>query len=72
MTFQDLQKQALQLSSRDKWQLVRVLLDSLEGETPPVQRGNLSQLRGIARSSAAAADGSPEDAYLDYLTQKYQ
>jgi hypothetical protein len=72
MTLQELQKQALQLSTSDRWQLVQTLLKSLERETcPNLKRGNLSRLRGIAKSLAATeADG--EESYVTYLTEKYQ
>ncbi|WP_251955693.1 hypothetical protein [Nostoc commune] len=52
MTLQNLQKQALQLSTSDRWQLVQTLLESLQHETRGLQnKGNLSRLRGIAKSS---------------------
>ncbi len=73
MVLQELQKQALQLSISDRWQLVQTLLESLKREThPKLKQGNLSRLRGIAKSSAAIGDlGSKED-YVTYLTDKYQ
>jgi hypothetical protein len=44
-------KQALQLPISDRWQLVQTLLESLKRETHPMpQRGNMSRLRGIAKS----------------------
>ncbi|NJN91769.1 MAG: hypothetical protein HC878_16330, partial [Leptolyngbyaceae cyanobacterium SL_5_14] len=49
MTLHELRKQALQLSTGDRWQLVEVLLESLKQEVQPqIKRGNLSRLRGIA------------------------
>ena len=52
MTSQELQKQALQLPISDRWQLVQTLPESLKRESQPiVKRGNLSSLRGIAKSS---------------------
>ncbi|NKB17524.1 MAG: hypothetical protein HC770_04545 [Pseudanabaena sp. CRU_2_10] len=52
MPLQELQKQLLQLSTSDRWQLVQTLLESLKRETSPqLKRGNLSRLRGIAKSA---------------------
>ena len=57
MTLQELQKQALQLSIRDRTQLVQTLLESLKRETQPtLQRKNLSRLLGIAKSSVTAGE----------------
>ena len=54
MTLQNLQKQALQLSTSDRWQLVQTLLESLQQETRLLQnKGNLSRLRGIAKRPLA-------------------
>ena len=62
MTLQELQKQALQLSIRDRTQLVQTLLESLKRETQPtLQRKNLSRLRGIAKSSVTVSDTDFED-----------
>jgi len=62
MTLQELQKQALQLPISDRWQLVQTLLESLKRETYPMsQRGNLSRLRGIAKSSVAVGDTDSEE-----------
>jgi hypothetical protein len=57
MALQELQKQALQLSTRDRWQLVHTLLESLKQEAnPKLKQGNLSRLRGVAKTSAAIKD----------------
>jgi hypothetical protein len=73
MTLQELQNQALQLPIRDRWQLVRVLLESLKREAnPEPKRGNLSRLRGIAKISAATGDADSQEDYAIYLTEKYQ
>ena len=73
MTLQELQKQALQLSISDRWHLVQTLLESLKRETHPwVNRGNLSRLRGIAKSSTATSETNDKDDYVTYLTDKYQ
>lgn len=72
MTLQEVQKQALQLPINARWQLVKTLLESLHQETRPVKKkGNLSRLRGIAKSATVSRD---EDiaAYTTYLTEKYQ
>ena len=51
MTLQELQKQALELPTSDRWQLVQTLLESLKRESHPMpKRRNLSRLRGIAKS----------------------
>lgn len=73
MTLQELQKQALQMSTSDRWQLVQALLESLKQETHPnLKRGNLSRLRGIAKSSAATKEADAKENYVIYLTEKYQ
>ena len=73
MTLQDLQKQALKLSNSDRWHLVQVLLESLKQEAhPKLKRGNLSRLRGIAKTSTATEELDPQEDYLTYLTEKYQ
>ncbi|MGB5634149.1 MAG: hypothetical protein WBM44_10525 [Waterburya sp.] len=73
MTLQELQKQALQLSSGDRWQLVQVLLESLKQEAhPQLKRGNLSRLRGIAKILTATKEVDPKEDYVTYLTEKYQ
>jgi hypothetical protein len=73
MTLQELQKQALQLSTSDRWQLIQALLESLKQEAhPKLKRGNLSRLRGIAKSSAATGEADPKKDYATFLTEKYQ
>jgi len=73
MTLQELQKQALQLSTSDRWQLVQALLESLKQEAnPKPKRRNLSRLRGIAKTSAATGEGNAQEDYVTYLTEKYQ
>ncbi|BAZ10799.1 hypothetical protein NIES4071_26230 [Calothrix sp. NIES-4071] len=72
MTLQEVQKQALQLPINARWQLVQSLLESLQQETRQMEKkGNLSRLRGIAKSEIVSRD---EDvaAYTTYLTEKYQ
>ena len=80
MTFQELQKQALQLPTSDsqnerlcqRWQLVQTLLESLKRENPTLKRGNLSRLRGIAKSSVAVGNLDSNENYVTYLVEKYQ
>ena len=72
MTLQELQKQALQLPTSDRWQLVQTLLESLKQESrPTLKRGNLLRLRGIAKSSAETGEPNAKENYITYLTQKY-
>ncbi len=67
MTPQELQKQVLQLSVQDRWQLVQVVLTSLWKETrSDVKPKNLSRLRGIAKGTESTED------YATYLSKKYQ
>jgi hypothetical protein len=73
MTLQELQKQALQLSINDRWQLVQALLESLKQEAVlEPKRGNLSRLRGIAKTSAAIGEDNAQEGYVTYLIEKYQ
>ncbi|MBA3924321.1 MAG: hypothetical protein H0X31_22500 [Nostocaceae cyanobacterium] len=73
MTLQELQKQALQLPISDRWQLVQTLLESLKQETHPILKwGNLSRLRGIAKTSVETDTPDSQDDYVTYLTKKYQ
>lgn len=73
MTLQEIQNQALQLPIGDRWQLVQTLLESLKREAnPKPKRGNLSRLRGIAKSSAATGERNAQKDYVAYLTEKYQ
>lgn len=74
-SIQQLQKQLLNLPVRDCWQLVQVLLESLQQETRPAsQQRHLSRLRGIAKNTANtnASSPSPEEDYASYLSEKYQ
>ena len=73
MTLQDIQNQALQLPTGDRWQLVQVLLDSLKREANlKPKQGNLSRLRGIAKISAVTEESNVQADYVTYLTEKYQ
>lgn len=73
MTLQELQKQALELPTGDRWQLVQTLLESLKMEAhPTAKRGNLSRLRGIAKSSVTGSQSDSQEDYVTYLVEKYQ
>jgi len=73
MTLQELQKQALLLPNSDRWMLVQTLLESLKHEAHPrLKRGNLSRLRGIAKSVVATGHSDSKEDYVAYLTEKYQ
>ena len=73
MTLEELQNQALQLPISDRWQLVQTLLESLKQETHPrLKRGNLSRLRGMAKTSVVTDDSDSKEDYVTYLTEKYQ
>lgn len=72
-SLQQLQKQLLELPVNERWQLVRVILESLQQDTTKLvsPQKNLSRLRGIARSTSESLV-SDQDDYADYLTQKYR
>lgn len=73
MTLPDLQKQALQLSISDRWQLVHTLLESLQQETHlGLNKADLSRLRGIAKAPGSLGGEEMPADYATYLTQKYQ
>jgi hypothetical protein len=73
MTLQELQKQALQLPIDKRWLLVQTLLESLKQETYSVQKkGNLSRLRGIAKSTELSNESDAATDYVNYLENKYQ
>lgn len=73
MTLQELQKQALPLPISDRQQLVQALLESLEREAhPKLKRGNLSRLRGMAKSPTTQVEIDAKEDYVTYLTEKYQ
>lgn len=73
MTLQELQREALRLSTSERWHLVQTLLESLKQEPLSGSRkGNLIRLRGIAKRSTEAGTPDAGDDYISYLTQKYQ
>ena len=73
MTLQELQKQVLQLPMSDRWQLVQTVLESIQQETISLSKqGNLSRLRGIAKSVNISSDENINGDYITYLTEKYK
>lgn len=73
MTIQELKKQILQLSSNERWQLVKTLLGSLQQEAnPPSKHRNLLSLRGIAKIETKSKKANNQDDYITYLTEKYR
>lgn len=74
MTLQDVQEQALQLSTEDRWQLMDALMRSLQPrpkatEKPP---GITACLTGIAKTDEPALTDEEINAALDErLQQKY-
>ncbi|MEA5576805.1 hypothetical protein [Anabaena sp. UHCC 0451] len=73
MTLQELQKQVLQLPMSDRWQLVQTVLESIQQETISLsKKGNLSRLRGIAKSVNISNDENIDGDYVTYLTEKYK
>ena len=71
MILQELQKQALQLSTTERWELAQTLLESLKQKNSSnLKRGNLSRLRGIAQNSVNTSNS--KDEYVDYIIEKYQ
>lgn len=71
MNIQELQNYLLSLSANERWQVVGMLLESLQTEMQPKiqQRGNLSRLRGIAKVTSTV---NSTDDYVSYLTTKYR
>lgn len=67
MTLQELQYQALQLSIEKRWQLVNLLLHSLQTETISVskQQGLAASLIGIAKTNAPAPTDEEVQAMLN-------
>jgi hypothetical protein len=73
MTLQELQKQVLQLPMSDRWQLVQTVLESIQQETISLsKKGNLSRLRGIAKSVNISNNENINGDYVTYLTGKYK
>jgi hypothetical protein len=73
MTLQELQKQVLQLPMNERWQLVQTVLESIQQETISLsKKGNLSRLRGIAKSVNISNNENINGDYVTYLTEKYK
>ena len=80
MTLQELQKQALQLSIRDRWRLVQSVLTSLRIETqvPNSTRTEIEPIINDLDSWTQSLIGviqineeNPQESYVDYLEEKY-
>lgn len=87
MTLQDLRQQATKLPLPDRWQLVQILLESIQHDTqataapsPDVRPSDssteaaLADLHPWTQSFVGILRSSPEgsqDAYIDYLEEKY-
>ncbi|NES20040.1 MAG: hypothetical protein F6K41_14190 [Symploca sp. SIO3E6] len=73
MTLQELQKQALQLPISDRWQLVQILLESLQRETRGGQKkGNLSRLRGIVKTTEMSHEDSKTEQLMSDMELELQ
>ncbi|MBD2088543.1 hypothetical protein H6F67_01495 [Microcoleus sp. FACHB-1515] len=74
MTLQELQEQALKLSLEERWQLVYVLMRSLQPNPQSTAKptGLAASLIGIAKTNAPPPTDEEVKAILDdRLTQKY-
>jgi hypothetical protein len=79
MTWQELQKQALQLPISDRWRLVQSVLTSIEHETlspisPNLTAQVLADLDPWTQSLSGVIHLETENStelYLDYLEEKY-
>jgi hypothetical protein len=57
----------------ERWQLVQTVLESIQQETISLsKKGNLSRLRGIAKSVNISNDENINGDYVTYLTEKYK
>lgn len=80
MTWQELQRQAVNLSISDRWRLVQSLLGSIRKETlssnPPNQSASSFQdLSPWTQSLVGVIQLNPEastESYVDYLEEKYR
>ena len=79
MTLKELQKQALQLSISERWQLVQSLLSSIEQETQ-VFNSTKTKIEPIADLDPWTQSligviqinqENPMESYVDYLEEKY-
>lgn len=74
MKYQDVQDQALKLSDEERWQLVNVLLRSLQPASEPIaeRQGIAERLIGIAKTDSPPPSDEEVRAILDErLAQKY-
>ncbi|NJL23048.1 MAG: hypothetical protein HC895_23055 [Leptolyngbyaceae cyanobacterium SM1_3_5] len=74
MTLQELQEQALKLSIEERWQLIRVVLRSVQPhpQSPLKHKGLAASLIGIAKTDAPPPTDEQVEAMLDERRmQKY-
>ena len=80
MTLQELQKQALQLSIRERWRLVQSVLTSIEQETQvsnstsTIREPIVNDLDPWTQSLIGVIQinsENPQESYVDYLEEKY-
>lgn len=74
MTYREVQDQALKLSDEERWQLVNVLVRSLQPapQRAPKRQGLAASLIGIAKTDAPPPSDEEVKAMLDErLVQKY-
>lgn len=74
MTLQELQEQALKLSIEERWQLIQVLMRSVQPhpQLPLKHKGLAASLIGIAKTDAPSSTDEEVKAMLDERrVQKY-
>jgi hypothetical protein len=79
MTLQEIQNQALQLPTGDRWRLVQLLLSSIQQETlvlnpPKTNVKYLAELNPWTHSLIGVVQlgtEEPTESYVDYLEEKY-
>lgn len=75
MSWQELHKQALQLSVRERLALMEAIIQSLQFELEPrsqVPKGTLTRLRGILKTDAPSPTNAEIEAMLEErLENKY-
>lgn len=80
MTWEELQKQVLQLPIQDRWHLVRLVLASIQEETlssipPSPIRESLTEIHPWTQSLIGVIQlpaEEPMETYIDYLEEKYR
>lgn len=71
MTLDELQKQVLELSPEDRWQLIDVLTRSLQTSSIIKPKGLAVSLIGIAKTEIAPTDQEVEAMLDQRLARKY-